>query len=235
MNQWSKVIFILLIVSSNSALLVRAETPAPTSVQNISPETILNFIKDYLKEKAKYSGNVDFFDEKINKVRNLNLLQLEENLQNDGDVYFVRGKFRDVASGDIATVKMNVRTAGGKLEMGDIVIESIDQIVAANTPDPNHKYTDQEIKDVMMKYLKQKAQFTGTFDMFDEKTQKMRNLELGNIQEALRTFGTRSIGRVDAVDHASNENLELDVSVDNKDGVLSVKTVKIFSVNKVQR
>jgi hypothetical protein len=161
------------------------------------------------------------------------LKKLEENLQHEGDVYSTRGKFRDVASGDIATVKLNVRASAGKLDMGEIVIESIDQIVSANAADPNHKFTDQEIKDVMMKYLKQKSQFTGTFDMFDEKIQKMRNLELGNIQDAIRSFGTRSIGRVDAVDRAANENLELDVSVDNKDGVLSVKTVKIFSVNKV--
>ena len=236
MNQISKIFIIFFMLLSQYILPVMAEDAVKGSTdQEFSQDAIVNFIKDYLKEKAKYTGKVDLYDEKINKVRNLDLMDIEKSVTHENNQYIARAKFRDFASGDIAGVKITVGVKGGKLEMPNLTIENVDKIVAADKPDPTHQYTDQEVKDAIVKYLKQKSEFTGTFDMFDEKTQKMRKLETGNVHENVRKFGSRFIGCVDAADRAVDEKLELDVSVDNKEGILEVKSVKIYSVNNVQR
>lgn len=236
MNQIGKVFIIFLIILSQNILPVMAQDTVKVNGEpEFSQDVILNFVKDYLKEKAKYTGKIDLYDEKINKVRNLDLMDIEKNSMRENNQYITRAKFRDFASGDIAGVKITVGVKGGKLELPNLTIENVDKIIAADVPDPTHQYTDQEVKDVIVKYLKQKSQFTGTFDMFDEKTQKIRKLEIGNIQEKVKKFGSRFIGRVDAVERAVDEKLELDVSVDNKEGLLEVKSVKIYSVNNVQR
>ena len=236
MNQISKIFIIFFMLLSQHILTVMAEDAVKESAeQEFSQDAIVDFIKDYLKEKAKYTGKVDLYDERINKVRNLDLIDIETNGTRENDQYVTRAKFRDFGSGDIATVKIMVGIKGGKFETPSLTIENVDKIVAANVLDPNHQHTDQEVKDAIVKYLKQKSEFTGTFDMFDEKTQKMRKLETGNVQENVRKFGSRFIGRVDAVERAVDEKLELDVSVDNKEGILEVKSVKIYSVNNVQR
>ncbi len=236
MNQISKIFIIFFMLLSQHILTVMAENAVKGSAeQEFSQDAIINFIKDYLKEKAKYTGKVDLYDEKINKVRNLDLMDIEKNGTRENDQYVTRAKFRDFGTGDIATIKIVVGIKGGKFETPSLTVENVDKIVAANTPDPTHQHTDQEVKDAIVKYLKKKSEFTGTFDMFDEKTQKMRKLETGNVQEKIRKFGSRFIGRVDSVDRAVDEKLELDVSVDNKEGLLEVKSVKIYSVNNVQR
>lgn len=222
-----KISILLSFFFFNSIIAVKA--------QDFSQETVMNFIKDYLKEKAKYTGHVDLYDEKINKVRNLDLLSMDKEAKEENNQYAVHGKFRDVSSGDVASLKILVKKNDAKLEMGTLEVESVEKSEGVNAVDPARQITDAEVKDIIQKYFEQKSKFTGTFDMFDDKTQKMRNLKIGVLQENIRRFGTRYIGRADAEDGVSQEKLELDISVDNKDGVLDVKNVKIFSVNNVQR
>lgn len=236
MKQTGRVFIVFFMLLSQHIFPVMAEDAVKgNGEQEFSRDVIVNFIKDYLKEKAKYTGKVDLYDEKINKVRNLDLMDIEKSGARENDQYVTRAKFRDFGTGDITTVKIMVGIKGGKLETPGLTIENVDKIVPANVGDPDHQYTDEEIKDAIVKYLKQKSQFTGTFDMFDDKIQKMRKLETGNVQEKVRKFGSRFIGRVDAVERAVDEKLELDVSVDNKEGLLEVKSVKIHSVNGAQR
>lgn len=199
---------------------------------NVADQTIVDFVKDSLKEKTKYTGSVDLYDDTINKVRHLDLMDLIQSPQKEGRQYFIQGKFHDGATGDIVTLKIIVEDNEGKLVLTQMQVQNVDQVVSSNQPEANRHFSDQEIQDLMLKYLAQKAAFTGTFDIFDEKVQKMRNLLTGQFQKEVRRFGTRYISRVDCQDVNTKEKVELDLSVESQNGLLEVKSVRIFSVKK---
>jgi hypothetical protein len=198
------------------------------------PSGILDFTKSAIEEKSKATGHLDIFDEKINKVRNLDLMDMDPAVETKDGLNVLRGKFRDVASGDIVTLQISIEEKDGAKSIKDMTIGEVSAAANATAADPNHEFTDQEIQDVMKKYLDKKSQFTGSFDIFDEKLQALRNLKVGAFEPTVRRFGTRFISRVETTDMKSGETVLLDLSVDNTAGNLEVKNVKIFQVKKNQ-
>jgi hypothetical protein len=226
-NVFTKDFFILVCFTFVSVLVCAAQESGPST-------GLLDFAKSSIEEKSKATGHLDLFDEKINKVRNLDLMEMNPTVEKKDNLDVVSGKFRDVASGDIVTLHISIEEKDGAKSVKDITIGEISAATVAAAADPNHEFTDQEIQDVMKKYLDKKSQFTGSFDIFDEKLQALRNLKVGAFEPSVRRFGTRFISRVETTDMKSAETVLLDLSVDNNAGNLEVKNVKIFQVKKNQ-
>jgi hypothetical protein len=100
------------------------------------------------------------------------------------------------------------------------------QTVKAENTEEKTAYTEEEVQDFMKDYLAQRAQFTGTFDIFDEKANSMRNLEIGSFKGKLRNFGSLYIATIEATDINTKDVVNLDITAQIKDGSLVVKTVK---------
>ena len=67
----------------------------------VASGNILDAVKADVQKRSKASGKLDLYDAKSDKVRNLDLIALKDDVAQDGDVFIVKGDFRDVSSGDI--------------------------------------------------------------------------------------------------------------------------------------
>jgi len=208
--------------AANTEAMPADEAAAPAVMPKDTPGTpAVEAVKAQIKEQSKASGTLDLFDDKLQKVRTLDMMDLKQ----DGDK--VTGHFRDTKSGDVVSVEVPFKDN----KAGDFVI------TGAEAPQPvktaKKDYTDQEVQDFMKDYLTTQAQGTGSFDLFDEKNQKMRHLEFVKLQEKVRRYGIIAISTAEFKDKDTGDTILADVNTENKDG-LNVTAVRIKNVIKGQ-
>jgi len=92
-----------------------------------------------------------------------------------------------------------------------------------------------QIRVAMSDYVTKESEKTGTFDVYDEEAGKTRNLSLIRVHERVGKTGNYYYSCADFKDTGSNEMLDLDLDVQNKDGNLSVADVRIHKVNGKER
>lgn len=192
----------------------------------------LEAVKAAIKDRSKATGSLDVYDGKTEKVRNLDLMSLQPTIGTDGDHQVVTGDFRDTKSGDVVTVEIKGTEAGGAFEIKDTVV------TAAKAPeavqDEKKDFTDAEIQAFMNEYISIQAQTTGTFDLYDEKLAKMRNLELVKLDEKVRRYGIIAISTAEFKDKNSGDKVMVDVNTENKGG-LSVSAMRIKGISKAAK
>jgi hypothetical protein len=89
----------------------------------------------------------------------------------------------------------------------------------------------KDIKDAMKNYIAEKSKQTGTFDIMDQETGKIRTLKLKRIHERVGKTGDYFYSCADFKDTKSGEMLDLDIDVKNEGGKLSVVDVRIHKLN----
>jgi hypothetical protein len=182
---------------------------------------LVDAVKAEIKNKSKTSGTLDIFDNKTQKVRTLDVIGLKETAKDT-----VTGDFRDTKTGDVVTVE--VKVADNKV--GDF------NITKAEPPKPvqtaKKDYTDQELQDFMKEYISTQAAGTGTFQLFDEKTQKMRKMEFIKLQEKVRRYGIIGISTAEFKEKDTGDTILADMNVENKKEGLEVTAVRIKSIIK---
>jgi hypothetical protein len=89
----------------------------------------------------------------------------------------------------------------------------------------------KDIKSTMKNYVEEKSKQTGTFDIIDPETGKMRSLKLQRIHERVGKTGDYFYSCADFKDTKSGEMLDLDIDVKNEGGKLSVVDVRIHKIN----
>ncbi|MBP9854341.1 MAG: hypothetical protein KBD53_05700 [Candidatus Omnitrophica bacterium] len=189
----------------------------------------------FLKEKKKNSGSLDLFDESINKVRNLNYITLHmDTLADKGGRYDLQGDLRDLGSGDIVDVKIEISKSGNDaLTVREIKIIGVKQKAAEKaSPAIDQKFTNLEVVAAIAAYIEKMSKFGGTFGLVDPKTEKYRQLKLIKIDEKIRNFGILYISTVEFEDVDSKEKIFVDMTFYNKDGKLDMKSVRIIKVMK---
>ena len=92
-----------------------------------------------------------------------------------------------------------------------------------------------QIRGAMSDYVKEKSKKTGAFDVYDKEAGKTRKLSLIRVHERVGKTGNYYYSCADFKDTESNEMLDLDLDVANKDGKLSVADVRIHKVNGKER
>lgn len=189
---------------------------------------LLDAVKADIKERSKTTGRLDLYDGAINKVRTLDLIEYKTETAQDGEATVVRGDFRDTASGDVVTLDIHVISDNGTYGIKDMVIASVAKPEVKET---KSEYTDEEIKGFMREYIETQSQATGTFDLYDEKVKKMRNLQFVNLDEKLRRYGIIGIATAEFTDKDTGDVVKVDVNTENKNG-LSVTAMRLKSVSK---
>ena len=202
-----------------------AAEPAQQEIQDV--------VKKHLQEKTKGSGTLDLFDEKIDAVRNLRMMESHDAVKKEEGLYVVPIDYRDIKTGAVVDVEVSAVNKDNAWTVKSIDIKNITEIHAGDTaPDANKEYSDNEIQDVMKKYLLQQAKFTGSIALFDGERKKMRNLELLQMSKEVRRLGAISISSADFKDKDSGEKVVVDVAVENQKGKLSVQSLRIREVKK---
>ena len=92
-----------------------------------------------------------------------------------------------------------------------------------------------DIRAAMKSYVDAKSQATGSFDVMDPETGKVRKLKLDRVHERVGKTGNYYYSCADFTDIDSGEKLDLDLDVENKDGGLNVVDVRIHKVNAKER
>ena len=198
-------------------------------VVDASQAKILDAVKAAIKDRSKTTGSLDIYDGKAEKVRNLDLMDLQPTIGKDGDDQVVIGDFRDMKSGDVVTVEIKVAETNGAYDIKDTVITGAKAPEAAK--EEKKDFTDAEIQSFMNEYVSTQAQTTGTFDLYDEKLAKMRNLELVKIDDKVRHYGIIGISTAEFKDKNSGDTVMVDVTTENKGG-LSVTAMRIKGIAK---
>lgn len=97
------------------------------------------------------------------------------------------------------------------------------------------KPSAEQIRNAMKSYVEEKSKATGTFDVKDPQTGKVRKLKLERIHKRVGKTGDYYYSCADFKDTVSGEKLDLDLDVQDKGGVLSVVDVRIHKVNGKER
>lgn len=97
------------------------------------------------------------------------------------------------------------------------------------------KPSANEIRAAMKSYAEEKSKATGTFDIKDPETKNVRKLQLEKVHERVGKTGNYYYSCADFKDTVSGEKLDLDLDVQDKDGVLSVVDVRIHKLNGKER
>lgn len=202
--------------------------PVKVEVKNMPEQVVMDAIKSDITERRKASGKLDIFDGKINKVRTLDFMEFKPDTKQDGDMQLVQADFRDTTTGDIVTMDIKVAKDNNAHIVKDMTIASV---VAPVVKEVKKEFTEEEIKSFMLEYIDTQAQATGTFDLYDEKTQKMRNLQFVKLDEKLRRYGIIAISTAEFKDKNTGDTVMVDVNTENKEG-LSVTAMRLKSVTK---
>lgn len=188
-------------------------------------------VRSDIKKRALMSGTLDLYDGKIDKVRNLSLLEMLKDEKSKADQTDSL-TFRDMNSGAIVTVKAQLAKKNGTLIVENYQILKVEELVKKNVE--AMEYVDAEVQKFMMEYLKNQAKFSGYFNIYDEKNSKLRKLTPIQFQKKVRKFGILLISRVECTDTESKEKLEIDVTVENKEGSLKIKSMRIFAIHPAE-
>jgi hypothetical protein len=196
----------------------KSET-APASKADASTPNV-EAVKSEIQNRKMTSGTLDIYDSKTDKVRTLDLMDLKE----EGDK--VTGHFRDTKTGDVVSVQ--VKVTDGKV--GDFEITGSEPAQALQ--EVKKDYSDQELKDFMKDYITTQSAGTGVFQLFDEKTQKMRQLEFVKLQDKVRRYGIIGITTAEFKEKDTGNTILTDVNVENGKEGLNVTAVRIKNVIK---
>lgn len=214
-------------------LIIGAAMIASASCAAEQKSGLLESVKNELKKKTARSGTLDIYDDDTEKVRNLRVINVEEKISEQDGKYFVLADYRDINTGDIVRVEIDVVSAGERTVLEDIRIQDV-RTMGQDESLEAKEYTDQEIQAFMMEHLQKQGQFNeGKIMLFDKDSGQMRNLELKTLDPEVRRMGIFYSSSAQFADVAAGEILDIDMSVENKKGTLNVQALRIRNVRPV--
>ncbi|HQO58002.1 MAG TPA: hypothetical protein PLT76_04715 [Candidatus Omnitrophota bacterium] len=193
---------------------------------------VLEAAQAALREKTIQSGTLDIYDAGLNEVRNLQRIDVSDEVSEADGVYTVLADYRDMNNGDIVTLEVVLAAEGDGYKARDIRIKSV-KALKQDESLKDKTYSDDEIRDFMRQSLEKQGQFSdGKIMLFDEDAARMRNLLLLELKAEVRRLGIFYNCRGEFKDADSGERLGVDVAVENKDGQLTLQALRIRNVRK---
>lgn len=207
---------------------------APAPVMAAEFGSVEASVQQYLGEKTKFTGSLDIYDEGIDKVRNLKLINLRrDSLTGTGPDYEIRGDFRDLKTGDIMDVNVKLAEGSGDLEVSEIGVLSVKYKKKEKDPEASKKkFTDKEVQEFIKSHITDRSKFGGTYGVFDVENEIYRQLKLIKLADDVRNFGILYINTVEFEDDKTGDKVSVDITLQNKDGELDVKTIRIKKIRK---
>jgi hypothetical protein len=196
---------------------------------------VLDAVKRDLKKKTRNSGTLDIYDKDKDAVRNLRADKTHEEVAEQDGKYLTTADYRDIKTGDVAQVEIEVVQEGEEYLVKDIRIKGV-QALKQDEASEAKQYSDDEVQAFMRDYLKKQTEFTdGLVMLFDKDNDKMRKLKLTELKKEVRRMGIFYISRAQFEDADTDETLSIDISVENIKGKLNTQALRIRDIRKVPR
>lgn len=97
-----------------------------TQIKTPSNEAIRHAMKSYVEaESQKTGGNFEVLDPDINKTRRLSLIRVHERVGKTGDYYYSCADFKDVDSGELLDLDLDVEDQKGNLNVVDVRVHKV--------------------------------------------------------------------------------------------------------------
>ena len=97
-----------------------------TQAKAPSNEDIRNAMKSYVEaESKKTGGNFEVLDPDTNETRKLQLIRVHERVGKTGDYYYSCADFKDVDSGELLDLDLDVEDQQGKLKVADVRVHKV--------------------------------------------------------------------------------------------------------------
>ena len=181
--------------------------------------------QQYISEKSKITGHLDLYDENIDAVRNLKLLEWTELKDGEENQKIQHGDFRDFRTGDTVEVGLVIDVQQMQVEKARIVaLKETTPEVSAEALDKD--FTQGDVQAAITDYIEQKSKFTKTFGFFDPTLEKFLKLDFDQFQGDMRRFGVLYIQTTVFVEAGSEDPVALDITVENVNGQLQVQKIK---------
>jgi hypothetical protein len=91
-----------------------------------SADAIRGAMKDYVMDKAKATGTFDVADPETGKTRKLELIRVHDRVGKSGDYYYSCADFKDIETGQMLDLDLDIEDKGGKLSVVDVRIHKED-------------------------------------------------------------------------------------------------------------
>ena len=98
---------------------------AGIKLQEPNSEDIRNQMNTYIKEKSKKIDTFNIYDPEIKKTRKLSLIKIHERVGKTGNYYYSCTDFKDVDTGQILDLDLDVEDKNGKLSVVDVRIHKV--------------------------------------------------------------------------------------------------------------
>jgi hypothetical protein len=235
--QGTKILTIGLLVGffmGGLGTVTRAEEPV-AQVKQVSSADILKVIREDIKNRSIKSGTLDVYDETINKVRNLRTMKFPETVTDKDGMSTATIEYRDIKSGDLVTMEAIVDGKKTPLAVKELKIQQVKKLKEEKAGAEKKEFSDADIQAFMKDYLDQQVKFTGSLMLFDEERNKMRTLKLVKLDTVVKRLGIFFISRAEFKDEENGDTLDVDVSVENKEGELAVQALRIRDVCKTPK
>ncbi len=186
-----------------------------------------------ITKRTKYTGRLDLYDDANSKVRHLDLIKFDLDIRQDGDNKVATLKYKDIDNGDMVDVNFFVVSKNNVFRVKRVKILKVEEKTIKKVVKPEKKnYGPDEVREFVVDYLAQQTKLLEYFALFDQNILKVRKLEIIEIDEEARNFGSISIVGVVCKDLATNESVRLDITVSSRNSDLSVSKIKIKEVPK---
>jgi len=182
-------------------------------------------IRDIIKDRALVSGTLDLYDQGVNRVRNLRFIEFIADIETSQESPYIPVKCRDIHSGEIVTIHAYVNDVDGQWQFENFQIADV--MEPKVKIDVTKEYSDDDIRHVIKAYIENQTKFIGHMLVFDQDKGSLRKLEFIDFKGELRKYGVLSISSTNFKDIESEEYLNVDITVKNNDGVLSIDSLKI--------
>jgi len=229
-----KMKYLLLGMVMCSAMTGRAMAECTSGQCAPSNDQIVSVVKADLKERTKMSGTLDLYDADKNRVRNLRIQPVPEQISMKNNEYTALLTFRDVTSGEMVEVNSLVVKDGAEWSVKELMMIGVKEKAKEDESAAKKEYSDEEIQKEMKNYLDSQVKFSDHLMLFDEERSKMRNLDLVELKPEVRRLGILNISRANFKDADSKEMLGIDVTVENRKGQLKVQSLRIRDVKRAK-
>ena len=96
------------------------------STSTPSNDAIRTAMTDYVMEESKATGTFDVLDPETGQTRQLELVRVHERVGKTGNYYYSCADFKDIKTGQLLDLDLDVEDEGGRLSVKDVRIHKVD-------------------------------------------------------------------------------------------------------------
>lgn len=96
------------------------------SIQEPSNQAVRGAMKAYVEKMSSETGNFEVFDKETGSRRRLSLVRIHDRVGKTGNYYYSCADFKDIDTGELIDIDIDVEFEEGELEVEDVRIHKVE-------------------------------------------------------------------------------------------------------------